>query len=79
VGLGLLRLPREVVEPPSLEILKNRLDTVLDNMLKLILLGSQKVPPSLNGSMILWFILVQGKQRPQGLQKVCKGYPTYPA
>jgi len=48
-------------------------------MLKLILLGSQKVPPSLNGSMILWFILVQGKQRPQGLQKVCKGYPTYPA
>ena len=37
VGEHWYRLPREVVESPSLETLKTRLDTVLGNLLQLTL------------------------------------------
>lgn len=58
------RLPREVVQPPSLEmhILKTQLDTDLSNLLKLTLLWpersktrqSPEVPSNLSCSVILW-------------------------
>ena len=35
------RSPREVVEPPSLEVLKTRLDMVLGNLIKVTLLSAE--------------------------------------
>ena len=56
------RLPREVVESPSLEVLRSRLDRVLGNQLWVTLLEQQgwtrrlpEVPPNLNQSVILCF------------------------
>ena len=54
------RLPREVMESPSLEMLKTQLDTALNNLLYLTLLSARgwtgqslEVPANLNYSVIL--------------------------
>lgn len=58
------RLPREVVDSPSLEILKSCIGTVLSNVVGETLLGQggwarwpPVVPSSLNRSVSLWFYL----------------------
>ena len=58
------RLPREVVESPSLEIFKTRLDTVLCSLLWVTLLRQggwtgwpTEVPSNPCHSVILWFLV----------------------